>query len=92
EATEYLGLSNEHQKGRDIMTGHFQKRGKDSYLLVYPMGYNLNGKKVRKTKTVKAKNQTEAKKAFVAFMKEIETGSYATPSHIKDINNKEETK
>ncbi|MBO1910951.1 phage integrase SAM-like domain-containing protein, partial [Microvirga sp. 3-52] len=65
------------------MAGHIQKRGKDSYLLVYPMGYDQNGKRIRKTKTVKAKNQTEAKKQLAAFVTEVETGSYVAPSHTR---------
>ncbi|MDP5273199.1 hypothetical protein [Chengkuizengella axinellae] len=39
-----------------------QKRGKDTYLLVAEAGNDPNGKRNRRTKTVKAKNKTEARK------------------------------
>lgn len=71
------------RKGRIKLAGHVQKRGKESWLLVYPMGYDANGKRIRKTKTVKAKNKTEAEKLLAAFITEIELGEYVAPSNIK---------
>ena len=47
------------------------------------MGYDQNGKKIRKTTTVKAKNKKEARKELAAFVTEIETGSYVAPSHTR---------
>lgn len=63
------------------MSGSVQKRGKNSYLLTYHMGYNQEGKRIRETKTVKAKNMTEARKKLAAFVTEIEMGTYVAPSH-----------
>lgn len=65
------------------MAGHIQKRSENSYLLVYPMGYDQNGKRIRKTKTVKARNQTEAKKELAKFVTSIVMGSYVAPSHTR---------
>ncbi|MDX8045454.1 site-specific integrase [Gracilibacillus sp. S3-1-1] len=65
------------------MAGHIQDRGNGSFLLVYHVGYDSNGKRIRKTRTVKAKNSTEAKKKLAAFVTEIETGQYVAPSHTR---------
>src|SRR5699024_6203667 len=65
------------------MAGHVQERGNGSYLLVYHVGYDADGKRIRKTKTVKAKNKTEAKKMLSAFVTEIDKGEYVSPSHLK---------
>jgi len=62
------------------MAGHVQRRGKDSFLLVYNIGYDAKGRKKRKTKTVKAKNKTEAKKMLAEFIAEINRGEYVAPS------------
>lgn len=64
------------------MAGSIQQRGKNSYLLTYHLGYDQEGKKIRETKTVKAKNKTEARKKLAAFITEIEMGTYVAPSHI----------
>jgi integrase len=58
---------------------HVEKRGKDSFRLVVPLGFNTEGKRVRKTKTVKCKNNTEAEKELAKFVVEIETGEYIAP-------------
>lgn len=63
------------------MAGSIQKRGKESYLLTYHMGYDQKGERLRKTKTVKAKNKSEAKKELAAFVTEIEMGTYVAPSY-----------
>jgi|SRR5690625_2703707 len=65
------------------MAGHIQDRGNGSYLLVYHIGYDANGKRLRKTRTVKAKNPSEAKKKLAAFVTEIELGEYVAPSHMR---------
>lgn len=67
---------------KNVLAGSIQKRGKNSYLLVYHVGYDQNGKRIRKTKTVRAKNKTEAKKKLAAFVTEIEMGLYVAPSKI----------
>lgn len=65
------------------MAGHVQYRGNGSYLLVYHIGYDANGKRIRKTKTVKAKNKREALKKLAEFVTEIENGLYIEPSRTK---------
>src|SRR5690625_2952964 len=65
------------------MAGHFQDRGNGSYLLVYHVGYDANGKRIRKTRTVKCKNKTEAGIKLSAFVTEIETGKFVAPSYTK---------
>ncbi|WP_242021016.1 tyrosine-type recombinase/integrase [Cytobacillus oceanisediminis] len=47
------------------------------------MGFDQNGKRVKKQKTVKAKNKTEANKLLAAFITEIEAGEYIDPSKMK---------
>lgn len=65
------------------MAGHIQDRGNGSYLLVYHVGYDSNGKRIRKTKTVRCKNKTEARKELASFVTEIEVGEYVAPSNVK---------
>ncbi|RDW15963.1 tyrosine-type recombinase/integrase [Oceanobacillus chungangensis] len=65
------------------MAGSIQDRGNGSFLLSYHIGYDAKGKRIRKTRTVKAKNPTEAKKKLAAFVTEIETGQYVAPSHTR---------
>lgn len=65
------------------MAGHFQDRGNGSYLLVYHVGYDANGKRIRKTRTVKCKNNSEARIKLAKFVTEITTGEYVAPSNTK---------
>lgn len=65
------------------MAGSIQDRGNGSYLLAYHVGYDSKGKRIRKTRTIKAKNFTEAKKKLAAFITEIETGEYVAPSYTR---------
>lgn len=68
------------------MAGSVEERKNGSYLLTYSMGFNAQGKRIRKRKTVKAKNMTEAKKKLAAFVTEIEQGEYIDPSKVKFID------
>lgn len=65
------------------MAGSYQKRGDHSYLLTYHIGYDTNGKRIRKTRTVKAKNDSEAEIKLAEFITEIEAGEYIAPSKTK---------
>ncbi|WP_413301954.1 tyrosine-type recombinase/integrase [Bacillus sp. 1P10SD] len=58
---------------------HIEERGKNSYRLIVPLGFDTEGKRIRKTKTVKCKNKTEAEKELAKFVVEIETGEYIAP-------------
>lgn len=65
------------------MAGSIQDRGNGSYYLTVSAGFKADGKRNRKTRTVKAKNITEARKKLAAFVAEVEAGEYVAPSHIK---------
>lgn len=65
------------------MAGSIEKRGKDKWRLVYSMGFDQDGKRIRKTRTVTAKNKTEARKLLAEFVTEIEVGEYIDPSKMK---------
>lgn len=60
-----------------------QKRGKESYLLTVEAGYDAKGKRIRRTKTVKCKGITEARKELAKFQVEVEVGEYIAPEKIK---------
>lgn len=60
------------------MSVSIEKRGKDSYRFVVSVGFDSNGKRVRKTKTVKARNMREAKKLAAQFEVEVYSGEYIT--------------
>ncbi|MFC2948580.1 site-specific integrase [Virgibacillus sediminis] len=61
---------------------HVERRGKNSFRLVVTIGYNEKGTPIRERKTVKAKNQTEAKKMLTMFESEILTGKYIKTENI----------
>src|SRR5699024_2698480 len=58
-------------------------RGNGSYFLTVSAGFKSGGKRNRKTRTVQAKNITEARKKLAAFVAEVEADEYVAPSHIK---------
>lgn len=66
------------------MAGYVYERNdrKGKYVLVYPMGYDVKGKQLRKRKTVTAKNKREAEKMLHSWATEIEAGNYIDPSNM----------
>jgi integrase len=58
---------------------YIEKRGKDSFRLVVDTGFGADGKRIRRTKTVKCKNKSEAKKELAKFLTEVEAGEYIAP-------------
>lgn len=56
------------------MAGSIEKRGKDSYRLIVCHGFNLDGKAIRHTKTIKG-TRTQAKIELAKFVTEVEQGS-----------------
>jgi len=56
-----------------------QKRGPNSFLLVVEAGYDANGKRIKKTKTVKVSTKREAEKELAKFVMEVEAGEYIAP-------------
>ncbi|MCZ8520165.1 MULTISPECIES: tyrosine-type recombinase/integrase [Paenibacillus] len=56
-----------------------RKRGKNSFLLIVELGYDAKGKRIQKTKTIKAKGPREAEKELARFVVEVESGEYIDP-------------
>jgi len=65
------------------MAGSIQDRGNGKYFLTVSSGFKADGKRNRKTRTVKAKSYRDAEKKLAAFITEVEAGEYIAPSHIK---------
>lgn len=64
------------------MAGSIENRGNGSWRLTVSLGKGPDGKYIRKRKTVKAKNKTEARKLLAEFVNEINRGEYIDPSNI----------
>lgn len=58
---------------------YLEKRGKNSWRLVVNAGYDANGKRIRRTKTVKGLTKREAEKELAKFQAEVEAGEYIAP-------------
>lgn len=56
------------------MPGYIEKRGVNSYRLVASCGYDSNGKRQKKTKTIKADSPAKANKELALFISEVERG------------------
>ena len=65
------------------MAGSIEKRKGDSYRLVYFAGYNLEGKPIKKTKTVHCKSMKEAKVELAKFVADCEKGMYIEGKSLK---------
>ncbi|WP_409306067.1 tyrosine-type recombinase/integrase [Peribacillus sp. SCS-155] len=61
------------------MAGSIEKRGNNSYRLIVSLGYGPDGKRIKKTKTVKANGKREAEKLLAQFVTEVEAGEYIAP-------------
>lgn len=59
-----------------------QKRGNNSWLLVVEVGIGADGKRIKRTKTVKADGIREARKLLAEFQTEVEAGEYIAPSKL----------
>jgi integrase len=57
------------------MPGSIQKKGKNKYLLVVSAGFNINGKRIRYTKTITANSDAEAEKQLAIFYAEVMKGN-----------------
>lgn len=56
-----------------------EKRGKNSFRLIVEAGYDANGKRIKRSKTVKVKTKREAEIELAKFITEVETGEYIAP-------------
>jgi integrase len=56
-----------------------EKRGKNSFRLVVEAGYNSQGKRIKRSKSIKANGIREAEKELVKFQTEVEAGEYIAP-------------
>ncbi|MCP3031952.1 site-specific integrase [Halobacillus sp. A1] len=65
------------------MSGSVENRGNGSWRLTVRLGKDKDNKYIRKRKTIKAKNITEARKRLAEFVTEIEAGAYIDPSKMK---------
>ncbi|MCF6409013.1 tyrosine-type recombinase/integrase [Pseudalkalibacillus salsuginis] len=65
------------------MAGSIEKRGQESWRLIYSLGYDQHGKRIKRTKTVKCKTKSEAKKELAKFITEVEAGEYIAPEKMK---------
>lgn len=64
------------------MAGSVENRGKNSWRLTVTLGYDQNGKQIKKRKTVKASGIREAKKLLTQFEAEILAGEYIDPQRM----------
>ncbi|ADU31008.1 tyrosine-type recombinase/integrase [Evansella cellulosilytica] len=65
------------------MAGNVENRGNNRWRLEVSLGVDQDGKRIKKRKTITAKNKTEAKKRLAEFVTEIEAGEYIDPSKMK---------
>lgn len=56
-----------------------EKRSKNSYRLVVEAGYDNAGKRIKRSKTIKASGIREAEKELAKFQVEVEAGEYIAP-------------
>lgn len=67
--------------------GSIWQRGPNSWELTVSMGKGADGKYIKKRKTVKAKNKTEARELLRQFIYEVETGEHTNLGNVlfKDL-------
>ncbi|NBD27011.1 site-specific integrase [Paenibacillus glycinis] len=56
-----------------------EKRSKNSYRLIVEAGYDSAGKRIKRSKTIKASGIREAEKKLAMFQVEVEAGEYIAP-------------
>jgi integrase len=62
-----------------LLMATLEKRGPDSWRLTVELGFDTNGKRIRRRKTISSKTKREAEKELAKFVTEIETGEYISP-------------
>lgn len=65
------------------MSFSIQKRSKTSYLVTVSMGFDHHGKRKRRTRTIHAKNITEARRQGSLFVAELESKAFIENNKIK---------
>lgn len=63
--------------------GNVENRGKGSWRLTVSLGLGDDGNYIKKRKTVKAKNKTQARLLLNEFIMELEAGEYIDPSKMR---------
>jgi integrase len=63
--------------------GYIEKRGENSWRLVYEADRTFDGKRNRRLKTIRAQTRKEAEKALSAFINEIERGHTTDKDNIR---------
>lgn len=68
-----------------------EKRGKGSFRLIVEVGYDAQGKRIKRSKTVKVKTKREAEVELAKFITEVESGEYIAPEkmYFKDFVERE---
>ncbi|MGG4340445.1 site-specific integrase [Paenibacillus lautus] len=61
-------------------------RWSNSYRLIVEAGYNTDGKRVKRTKTIKVSGRREAEKELAKFQVEVEAGEYIAPEKMTFYN------
>lgn len=56
-----------------------EKRGKNSFRLIVEVGYDAKGKRIKRSKTIKASGIREAEKELMRFQAEVDAGEYISP-------------
>lgn len=64
------------------MAGSIEKRGKNSYRLVYLAGYDLQGKPIKKTKTIHG-TKKEAEIELAKFVADVQNGMFVEGKSLK---------
>jgi len=72
------------------MAGSIEKRGNNKYRLVVSGGFDVNGNRIRYSKTIEATSKSKAEKELALFISEVEKGQYLQPSKMtfKDFAHK----
>jgi integrase len=68
---------------KNRLVGNIEWRGPGKCRLTVSGGFDPSGKRIRKRRTVTAKNDREAEKQLAAFIAELEGGSFADPTKMK---------
>ena len=64
------------------MAGSIEKRGKNSYRLVCLAGYDLQGKPIKKTKTIRG-TKKEAEIELAKFVADVQNGMFVEGKSLK---------
>ena len=64
------------------MAGYIENRGENKWRLVVSCGTDAAGKRIKKTKTIEAKDKGKAEKQLALFIAEVESPNYQAPTKL----------